>query len=69
MQYYLKDLLSKSYGKSFGRPPTVTKKTNGTVILENPELLKIKRDTAKVRLCIGFGRAKYRSVWILVHFW
>ena len=45
------DLLTKSYGKSFGRPPpTNTKKTNGTVILENPELLKIKRDNAKVRM-------------------
>ena len=44
------DLLSKSYGKSFGRPPSTAnaKKTNGTVILENPELLKIKRDDAKV---------------------
>ena len=43
------DLLTKSYGKSFGRPPPAnTKKTNGTVILENPELLKIKRDNAKV---------------------
>jgi WD40 repeat protein len=46
------DLLSKSYGKSFGIPPTVkAKKTNGTVIVENPELLKaqqqLKIDSAK----------------------
>ncbi len=41
------DLLSKSYGKSFGIPQVKAKKTNGTVIVENPELLKAQQQLQK----------------------